>query len=246
MGSCPEKPASIVASEANLPALNPNCAENPVMVVGLCGFSHCVRRSCLAKECLRSDPDPVTGLTSDQDQPCLCECASVWATWQGFQKITHFLFGDLFAFQSDGHQPPLCRQRQMAVAFTHPMAIKERTHTHTKHTQIHTLSDSRSKHTYKTRMKSQKSQKMKSYGIKDVFSFFFLFLLFKKSTQKENAVSLCRDKHNFFPHGSSVTRYHPDSSSVSVQLHLVLVSHSGDNPHTFDPYRSSHWLSVHT
>lgn len=134
MGSCPEKPASIVASEANLPALNPNCAENPVMVVGLCGFSHCVRRSCLAKECLRSDPDPVTGLTSDQDQPCLCECASVWATWQGFQKITHFLFGDLFAFQSDGHQPPLCRQRQMAVAFTHPMAIKERTHTHTKHT----------------------------------------------------------------------------------------------------------------
>lgn len=54
-----------------------NCAENPVMVVKLCGFSHYVSRSCLAKECLRSDPDPVAGLTSDQDQLWLCVCVCV-------------------------------------------------------------------------------------------------------------------------------------------------------------------------
>lgn len=55
---------------------------------------------------------------------CVCERHD-----KVFQKITHFLFGDLFAFQSDGHQPPLCRQRQMAVAFTHPEAVKK-VHTH--------------------------------------------------------------------------------------------------------------------
>ena len=68
-----------VTPRANLLELSPNCAERPTMVARLCGFSHCVRRTCLAKECLRCGPDPVAGLTSDQDQPspcvsvCLCE-----------------------------------------------------------------------------------------------------------------------------------------------------------------------------
>lgn len=52
--------------------LSPNRAAYPAMAVGLCGLSHCVRRSCLAKECLCCGRDPVTGLTSDQDQPCPC------------------------------------------------------------------------------------------------------------------------------------------------------------------------------
>lgn len=68
----------IVTFQASLVELSPNCAGYPAMAVGLCGFSHCVRRSCLARECLRCDPDPVACLTSDQDQPCprvsVCLC----------------------------------------------------------------------------------------------------------------------------------------------------------------------------
>lgn len=68
----------IVIFQLNLRKLSPNCAGRPAMAAGPCGFSHCSRRSCLAKECLRCDPDPVAGLMSDQDQPCprvsVCLC----------------------------------------------------------------------------------------------------------------------------------------------------------------------------
>lgn len=68
----------ILTFKENLLECSPNCEDNPLMVVGFCGFSHCVRWSCLAKECLRSNPDPVTGLTSDQDQLCLCMSVCVY------------------------------------------------------------------------------------------------------------------------------------------------------------------------
>lgn len=67
------------ALKANVQELSTNCEEAPAMVVGLYRFSHCVRRSCLAKECLRRDPDPVRDLTSDQDQLCLCSSACICA-----------------------------------------------------------------------------------------------------------------------------------------------------------------------
>lgn len=67
------------ALKANVQELSTNCEEAPAMVVGLYRFSHCVRRSCLTKECLRRDPDPVRDLTSDQDQLCLCSSACICA-----------------------------------------------------------------------------------------------------------------------------------------------------------------------